>query len=84
MQRAQNITSAAQSASNAMMSIGSAVDQASAGKTSLGGGSNNSKDVTQIDADMGVKPYNGTRTFAGNSTIPAGEMSQREYDKLFG
>lgn len=43
MQRAQNITNAAQSASNAMMSVAGAVDQASsAAKPSLAGGSNNS------------------------------------------
>lgn len=41
-QRAQNITNAAQAASNAMMSIGSAVDQASAKTPNLQGGSNNS------------------------------------------
>ena len=45
MQRAQNITNAAQAASNAMMSIGSAVDQASAKAPSLQGGDNNSKVV---------------------------------------
>jgi hypothetical protein len=39
-QRAQNITNAAQAASNAMMSVGSAVDQASAAKSSLQGGYN--------------------------------------------
>lgn len=41
-QRAQNITNAAQQASNALMSIGSAIDQASVAKTNLGGGGNNS------------------------------------------
>lgn len=41
LQRAQNITNAAQGASNAIMSVGSAVDQASASKASLQGGSNN-------------------------------------------
>ena len=40
-QKAQNITNAAQAASNAMMSIGSAVDQASASHQSVTGGSNN-------------------------------------------
>lgn len=45
MQRAQNITNAAQAASNAMMSIGSAVDQASAKNTISSGGSNNSTEV---------------------------------------
>lgn len=47
MQRAQNITNAAQSASNAMMSIGSAVDQASTRSANLQGGSNNS--VPKLD-----------------------------------
>ena len=41
MQRAQNITNAAQAASNAMMSVGAAVDQANTSKADLGGGSNN-------------------------------------------
>jgi hypothetical protein len=45
MQRAQNITNAAQGASNAMMSIGSAVDQASTRSANLQGGGNNSKVV---------------------------------------
>jgi hypothetical protein len=40
LQRAQNITNATQAASNAMMSVGSAVDQASAAKSSLQGGYN--------------------------------------------
>ena len=41
LQRAQNITSAAQAASNAMMAIGGAVDQASAKTSNLQGGRNN-------------------------------------------
>ena len=45
MQRAQNITNAAQSASNALMSVGSAVDQASTRSANLQGGNNNSKVV---------------------------------------
>lgn len=45
LQRANNITNAAQNASNAMMSIGSAVDQASANTPNLAGGSNNSSSV---------------------------------------
>ena len=47
LQRAQNITNAAQSASNAMMSIGSAVDQASTRSANLQGGDNNS--VPKLD-----------------------------------
>lgn len=43
MQRAKNITNAAQSASNALMSVGSAVDQASAKTQNLQGSSNNSE-----------------------------------------
>ena len=43
--KANEITKAAQGASNAMMSIGSAVDQASAKAPSLQGGDNNSKVV---------------------------------------
>ena len=45
MQRAQNITNAAQGASNALMSVGSAVDQASTRSANLQGGNNNSKVV---------------------------------------
>jgi len=43
--RAQNITNAAQGASNAIMSVAGAVDQASAAKPSLQGSDNNSKVV---------------------------------------
>lgn len=57
MQRAQNITSAAQQASNAIMQAGSAID----GATSLSGGSNKSTETTatpkttqQIEKDMGI------------------------------
>lgn len=46
-QRAQNITNAAQAASNVMMSAGAATDQASAKPTNLQGGGNNSKVVEQ-------------------------------------
>jgi len=46
LQRAQNITNAAQSASNAIMSVAGAVDQASAAKPNLAGGDNNSKVAT--------------------------------------
>ena len=53
-QRAQNITNAAQSASNAIMSVAGAVDQASAAKPSLQGGSNNS---TWRQVDGGGKVY---------------------------
>jgi hypothetical protein len=70
LQRAQNITNAAQSASNAMMSIGSAVDQASAKAPNLSGGGNNSKvvmpsattDVIKqgVDAPKPINPYDPT------------------------
>jgi hypothetical protein len=61
LQRAQNITSAAQAASNAMMSIGGAVDQASAKTPNLQGGDNNSKVVTTIPASTPVS--DGTNPF---------------------
>lgn len=55
LQRAQNITNAAQSASNAIMSVAGAVDQASAAKPNLQGGSNNSVrfDTTKADSEVG-------------------------------
>lgn len=46
MQRAQNITNAAQGASNSLMSAASALGQSSAGTANLGGGSNNGVPVT--------------------------------------
>lgn len=46
LQRAKNITNAAQSASNTIMSVAGAVDQASAAKPNLAGGDNNSKVAT--------------------------------------
>ena len=52
-QKAQNITNAAQAASNAVMSIGSAVEQASASKNSLQqAGMNNSKPVQQTGSGI--------------------------------
>lgn len=57
--RAQNITNAAQGASNAIMSVASAVDQASAAKPSLNGSSNNSKVVD-------------TNQVSGNTAVPVG------------
>ena len=60
IQRAQNITTAAQSASNALMSVGSAVDQASTRSANLNGGSNNSKVVEQPavqSTSNGTNPY---------------------------
>ena len=61
MQRAQNITNAAQAASNAMMSIGSAVDQASAKTPNLQGSDNKSKVVTTTPASTPVS--DGTNPF---------------------
>jgi len=69
MQRAQNITNAAQAASNAMMSIGSAVDQASASKTNLNGGSNNGK-VVENSSTPTVSDFQS-----------AGFESQADYDR---
>ena len=57
--RAQNITKAAQGASNAIMSAASAVDQASAAKPSLTGSDNNSKVVD-------------TNQVSGNTAVPVG------------
>lgn len=54
LQRAQNISNAAQGASNALMSIGSAIDQASAKTTNLGGGSNNGTEVVSSDGGNGA------------------------------
>ncbi len=61
LQRAQNITSAAQAASNAMMSIGGAVDQASVKTPNLQGGDNNSKVVTTTPVSTPVS--DGTNPF---------------------
>jgi hypothetical protein len=70
LQRAQNITNAAQSASNAIMSVAGAVDQASTRSANLQGGSNNSKVVTPsptidvikqgVDAPKPINPYDPT------------------------
>jgi len=58
LQRAQNITNAAQSASNAIMSVAGAVDQASAAKASLKGGSNNGTPAsTSIPANDGTNAF---------------------------
>ena len=54
MQKAQNITSAAQQASNAIMSVAGAVDQAATAKASLQGGSNNSTQVTDTKTSVPV------------------------------
>lgn len=50
MQRAQNITTAAQNASNAMMSIGAAVDQGGGSKVNLAGSSNKGISAHDLEA----------------------------------
>lgn len=85
LQRAQNITNASQSASNAIMSVGSAVDQASAAKPSLQGGSNDSKPVTTMDSEVGKfgqADMNKVTHFAGNSVIPEGDYTEAELRRL--
>ena len=52
MQRAQNITNAAQQASNAMIAAGSAVDQMNAAKVDVAGSSNNGKIVADAEKTM--------------------------------
>lgn len=59
MQRAQNITNAASAASNALMSIGSAVDQASVKPTDLNGGGNNSKVAEKPATQPSSQPSGG-------------------------
>ena len=61
MQRAQNITNAAQAASNAMMSAGAAVDQANTSQANINGGSNNGSTVEKpsVNKVEGTK-VNGT------------------------
>ena len=65
MQRAQNITNAAQNASNAMMAAGAAVDQASATRSSLKGGDNGGA-INQNTASMA---YNQAKIDAAKSNI---------------
>ena len=68
MQRAQNITNAAQNASNAMMSIGSAVDQASAAKLDLSG--SKSPTTTEIRSNAeATMPSQYTKADAGKINI---------------
>lgn len=87
VQRGQNIAQTASGLSNAAMSLGSSLSQTRSSNTNLQGGSNNSKDVTQIDAEMGVKPdYSPTDVvhFDGNSVIPAGDYTRAQLDRLIG
>ena len=81
MQRAQNITNAAQNASNAIMSAAGAVEQTSAVKPNLQGGSNNSKTITQMDSEVGKfgqTDPNKVIHFGGNSVIPAGDYTSEQ------
>ena len=55
-QRAQNITEAAQGASNAIMSMAGAIEQGASAKSSLAGGSNNSTVKVDGSKIKGVKP----------------------------
>lgn len=75
MQRAQSITNAAQQASNAMMSVGSAVDQASAAKVDLNGGSNNSTAIEQPSQKPTITAPNAV-TKATTGEIPDSEWEQ--------
>lgn len=66
LQRAQNISNASAAASNALMSVGAAVDQASAKNASLVGGSNGGQTVASAPSKVTVpkqsnvdKYYNG-------------------------
>lgn len=64
MQRAQNITNAAQNASNAMIAAGSAVDQMNAAKIDVNGSSNNGKVVA-----------NAEKTMPSSYTQPSGKVN---------
>ena len=82
LQRAQNITSAAQSASNAMMSIGGAVDQASAKTANLAGGSNQSHTLPlNIPQET---PDAGKVTLKSNVQGISGEYDANELRRLVG
>lgn len=83
-QRAQSITNAAQNASNAIMSAAGAVEQASAKTTNLQGGSNNSKNVTQMDSEVGkfgATDPDKVVHFDGNGTLPAGDYTSEQLAK---
>lgn len=75
LQRAQNITNAAQQASNAMMAAGSAVDQASATKIDATGSSNNGVPVhteTMKNAEA-TMPKDYTSPDAGKVKLTGGD-----------
>lgn len=81
MQRAQNITEAAQGASNAMLSAAGALGQDSGAKPNLQGGSNGGKPVTQMDSEVGKfgqTDPNKVVHFEGNSVLPAGDYTSEQ------
>lgn len=83
MQRAQNITTAAQNASNAIMSVAGAVDQASAAKPNLAGGSNNSTTATP-GKQAGLLPDNDTIQLKSNFDGVAGMTTTDEQRRIMG
>lgn len=85
LQRAQNITNAAQSASNAIMSVAGAVDQASAAKPNLQGGSNDSKPISTMDSEVGKfgqADNNMVSHFGGNSVIGEQDATEAQLRRL--
>jgi hypothetical protein len=64
MQRAQNITNAAQGASNSLMSAASALGQSSAGTANLGGGSNNGVPKEVVATNGNVRQFNELKNVA--------------------
>lgn len=86
-QRAANITSAAQQASNALISAGAAIEQANTRGVNLTGGSNNSieKSVTKMDSELGKfgQTDMGTKSvFANGGAIPAGEYTEAQLQRM--
>ena len=78
LQRAQNISNAASAASNAMMSIGSAVDQASAKTSNLKGGSNNGVIVEKTQTPT-VTADNAVTKFAHNTGTQPGNKEWEHF-----
>ena len=77
--RAQQITNAAQAASNAMMSIGSAVDQSSTSNENLKGGNNNSTVVRETPAQTPVKTSDNAVVTAARVGNNGAEPTDAEY-----
>lgn len=70
MQRSQNITNAAQNASNAIMSAGAALEQGSVKAPSLQGGSNNSTPAnTKVSAPVGTLGTEGRPLYEDADTL---------------